>query len=188
MASPSHHQCFIDYARKDFDFLVKDFGFSATTRGSGALESVVFTKAFLELELGWYKGEVDVSFNVLLENSVFRPYISRRFNLGEVVHHIDPHAITKTLSERPPLPRWALTPEDAECCLQYAAMLIQKFCPPILQGELSALESITWARREQDKQNEVRPAKSNGYDSGVRSAPQPTPTTRQRAVRKRRSG
>jgi hypothetical protein len=113
-------------------------------------------KAFLEFELGWYKGEVDASFNVLLENSVFRPYVSHRFYLGEVVLHIDPNAIKKALNERPPLPRCALSPEDAECFLQYKTMLIQKFCLPILQGDLSVLESITWERRKQDKQNDFR--------------------------------
>ena len=104
---------------------------------------------FRDTRLGWYKGEVDASFNVLLENSVFRPYVSRRFFLGEVVLRVDPNAFI----ERPSLPEWALSAEDADCLLQYKAKLIQKFCVPILQGDLSVLESITWERRKRDKEN-----------------------------------
>ncbi|HEV7926253.1 MAG TPA: hypothetical protein VGR14_12910 [Verrucomicrobiae bacterium] len=149
MASkPSTEQRFFDCARKDLDFLVKDFGFAATVK-EGPLPSIVFKKEPLAIEIGWYKGEVDCNFNVLLENNVFRPYISRGFVLWEVILRVDPNAFV----EKPPLPRWALSVEDADCFLQYYAKLIQKFCSPILRGDLSLLESITWERRKRDKEN-----------------------------------
>jgi len=145
--NPSAHQeDFTDCAKRNFKFLLEHFGFTtAVTK----YESRVFAKEFLEFELGWYKGEVDASFNVLLENNVFRPYVSRRFYLGEVVRRVDANAFV----QRPSLPRWALSVDDADCFLQYYAELMQKFCLPILQGDLSVLEAITHERRAQDKAN-----------------------------------
>ncbi len=152
--SPEQKQ-FIDIALKEFDFLVKDFGFTATPETICGV-GLSFTKDAhpIELSLGWYKGEVDFEFEVLLENSVFRPYISRRFGLYEVVTFIDPNAITKALSERPPLPRWVLNAEDSRCVLQYYAMLAQKFCLPILKGDFRVFEAITWARRKDQGQTD----------------------------------
>jgi hypothetical protein len=158
MAPSPEQQRFINIALKYFDFLVKDFGFTATPETVCGV-GLSFTKDAhaLKVSLGWYKGEVDFEFEVLLENSVFRPYISRRFRLGEIVNLIDPNAITKALSERPLLPRWVLSAEDAHSVLQYDAMLVQIFCLPVLNGDFDVLEAITWARRrEQGKTEEER--------------------------------
>jgi hypothetical protein len=158
MAPSQEQQRFINVALKDFDFLVKDFGFTATPETVCGV-GLSFTKDAhaLKLSLGWYKGEVDFEFEVLLENSVFRPYISRLFYLGEIVNFIDPNAITKALSEMPPLPRWVLSAEDARSVLEYYAMLVQKFCLPVLNGDFDVLEAITWARRrEQGTTDEER--------------------------------
>jgi hypothetical protein len=149
-------QQFIDYASEDFGFLTKDFGFAATPEifcGSG----VLFSKDSLLLQvcLGWYKGEVDCDFRLLLESTVFRPYISRTFDLGEVVQCIDKDVISKALKEGPPLPRWALTAEDAHCHLLFQAMLVQNFCLPILSGDFAVLEAITWKRRKEWGQTDV---------------------------------
>jgi hypothetical protein len=155
MAPSPEDERFIDFASKDFGFLVKDFGFTATPDTVCGV-GLSFTKHSLPLEvsLGWYKGEVDLEFQVLLENRVFRPYISRWFNLGEIVHHMDPSVMTNALKERPPLPRWALSAEDAHCFLEYHAMLVQKFCLPILNGDFAVLEAITWERRKEWGQTE----------------------------------
>jgi len=162
MAPSQEQQRFINVALKDFDFLVKDFGFTATPETVCGV-GLSFTKDAhaLKVSLGWYKGEVDFEFEVLLETSVFRPYISRRFDLGEIVNLIDPNAITKALSERPPLPRWVLSVENAHSVLQYYAMLVQNFCLPVLNGEFEVLEAITWARRRgQGETDEERYGKS----------------------------
>jgi hypothetical protein len=151
MALHPEQQRFIDFAMKDFDFLVSDFGFAATHG-----EMIAFAKEALPLKitLSWYKGEVDCDFEVLLENSVFRPYISRRFSLGEIVNHIDPNAISAALKESP-LPRWALSAEDAHCFLQYNAKLVRKFCRPILKDDFTVLEALTWDRRRIYGQTDV---------------------------------
>lgn len=148
-------QRFLEFASEEFSFLVKDLGFTSTPDHSCGV-GLSFSKESLplKLSLGWYKGEVDFEFQSLLENSVFRPYISRFFGLGEVVHHIDPNAIRNALNERPPLPRWALSAEDAHYFLQYKAALVQKFCLPILKGDFAVLEAIIWERRKEQGQTD----------------------------------
>ena len=149
-------QRFIDFASKEFDFLVKDFGYTATPPETVCGIGLSFTKEFfpLKVTMGWYKGEIDFEFQLLLENAVFRPYISRFFTLGDVVKHIDRNAISNALNERPPLPRWVLSADDAHCILEYLAMLVQKFCLPILNGDFTVLEEITWERRKEWGQTE----------------------------------
>jgi hypothetical protein len=143
-------QRFIDFASEDFGFLVKDLGFTATPQTICGIGLLFSKDSFaLKVHLGWYKGEVDFVFQLLLENRVFRPYISHNFDLGEVMHHIDLNAIKKALNERPPLPRWALSAEDAHCFLQFHATLVQKFCLPILKGDFAVLEALTWERRKE---------------------------------------
>jgi hypothetical protein len=150
MAPSPQHQWFINPALENFDFLVKDFGFAATPETlCGIGLSFARDAHDLKISLGWYKGEVDFEFEVLIENSVFRPYISRRFYLWEVVSFIDPDATTKVLSERPPLPKWVLNAEDADIVLKYYSALVQEFCLPVLNGDFGALEAITWARRRE---------------------------------------
>jgi hypothetical protein len=145
----SMSQQFIEFATQDFNFLVKDFGFAVTNRDE-QWSTILFAKEALVIDIGWYKGEVDVVFRILLENSVFRPYISRDFGLGEVVSRINPNAF----KERPLLPRRALTAEDARQFLQYEAMLTQKFCLPILEGDFAVLE---WIARERIIQDAIGP-------------------------------
>jgi hypothetical protein len=70
------------------------------------------------------------------------------------VQHIDANAITNAFNQGSPLPRWALSAEDAHCILQRYAMLAQKFCLPILQGDFAVLEAITWKRRKEFGQTE----------------------------------
>ena len=158
MAPSSEQQRFINAKLEEFEFLEKEFGFTATPETVCGV-GLSFTKDNhpLKLSLGLYKGDVDFVVEVLLENSVFRPYISRRFDLGEIVQFIDSNAITKALSERPPLPRGVLSAEDARYDLQYYAMLVRKFCLPILHGDFEVLETITWTRRkEHGKTDEER--------------------------------
>jgi hypothetical protein len=83
----SSHSRFIDFAMSEIGFLVEDFGFTATVNNVVGI-AVSFAKDALAIESGWYKGEVDLVFLILLENSVFRPYIPRYYNLGEVFRPI----------------------------------------------------------------------------------------------------
>lgn len=154
MAPSPKKQRFIDIALEHFDFLT-NLGFRATPE-TVCGEGISFTKDGhdLKVSLGWYKGEVDFEFEVLLENSVFRPYISRRFYLAEIVEFIDPSAIRKALGERPPLPEWVLSAEDAHTVLQFYAMMVQKFCLPILNGDIEVLEAIFWKRRREQGQTD----------------------------------
>jgi hypothetical protein len=138
----SEGQRFITYASEVLGFLVNNHGFILITSDEHS-KSVFFSNDSLNIETYWGKGEVDLLFRVLLENDVFRPHISKQFDLSEVVRQIDPN----TFDEKPDLPEWALTANDAKCYLQYYAKLIQKYCLPILGGDLSVLESITKKRR-----------------------------------------
>jgi hypothetical protein len=150
MAPSPQHQWFINPALAHFDFLVKDFGFTATPETlCGIGLSFARDAHDLKISLGWYKGEVDFEFEVLIENSVFRPYISRRFYLWEVVSFIDTDATAKILSKGPPQPKWVLNAEDADIVLKSYSTLVQEFCLPVLSGDFEALEAITWARRRE---------------------------------------
>jgi len=145
--SQSVHERFIEFAKSDFAFLERDFGFIAGPAGD-SWDAISFVKIGLSIEVSWYKGEVDVLFRVLLENDIFRPYISRSYILGEVVRQIDPNALDKC----PALPEWALSAEDAHQFLIYYAMLMQKHCLSILQGDFSILEPIAIKRRKLGEQ------------------------------------
>ena len=142
---------FLDFASRDFSFLVDEFGFTVTTDAvCGAGFAFANVPLALIINLGWYKAEVDFEFQLLLVNSVFRPYISRRFNLGEIVLHMDPNAFDRRFA----LPDLALSADAAHCFLRHYAMLIRKYCIPILNGDFAALEEITWERRRQQGQTE----------------------------------
>jgi hypothetical protein len=145
---------------KAFGFLVSEHGFQFTDiPDSRAGEMVEYRKEPLTIAVGWYKGEVDVGFSVALEfasnHKVFRPYLSRTFQLREVALAQDPAAFV-SWATRQDLGGFVTRAEQAAPYLNACAEVMRKYCGPVLAGDLSLLERITLERKERA----ARPARS----------------------------
>ena len=136
MSSQRH---FFSDAREAFDFLVSELGFRVIEpKTDSSLESVRFEKAPLSVEVGWYKGEVDVGLHVAIDTTILRPYRRKRFGLSEVLVHLQP-GIFQTI---PRLPESSTTLADARVYLACFAKLMRAHCAEILRGDLKTLEQI----------------------------------------------
>ncbi len=135
---------------RHFDFLVRDHGFERVDRADFKLgELVSYRKDPLELSIGWYKGEIDITFSIALAfaagHNVFRPYLSRTFSLYEVATRQDPSACAE-LSARMRALGFVVNLDIAAIYLEESAKIMQRFCVPILDGNFSMLEQITLTR------------------------------------------
>ncbi|MBI5572091.1 MAG: hypothetical protein HY914_19260 [Desulfomonile tiedjei] len=136
---------FAKVVREIYQFLVRDYDFQLVIpEWNSGLESIVFKGAAYDIEIGWYKGEIDILFRVTLENAVFRPHISRQFSLSEMLLAIDDEA----WNDPPELPRWVVSSEDAAAVLRYYAKLMKKHCAGVLKGDLAVFETLTAKRRD----------------------------------------
>jgi len=117
-----------------FAFLVKEYGFQLTSKEPrSSLDSVAYEKKPVTIELGWYKGEIDISFHVDLENEIFRPYISRTFGVSEIALRQDRDAYR----DAPRFPDYVTTGAQAEAALNYGAEIMPRSC---------AATSASWKR------------------------------------------
>ena len=122
-----------------FAFLTSDVGFRCVTPDSdGALESVRFEKPPLAVEVGWYKGEVDVGIRVAIDTTILRPYRRKYFGVAEIAKHVKPDVF----SVAPDLPRMAISSEDALVYARFYAGLLRAHCQDILRGDIKPLEEI----------------------------------------------
>ncbi|HZP10990.1 MAG TPA: hypothetical protein VFB36_01070 [Nevskiaceae bacterium] len=136
---------------KRFDFLVRDHGFAWIDRSEFKVgELATYRKDPIELSIGWYKGEVDLSFSIALDfaasHRVFRPYLSRTFGLHEIATRQDPAAYAELAARMRPL-GFVTTLDIAAVYLEEAAKIVKRFAAPILGGDLGLLEKITLARQ-----------------------------------------
>ena len=148
-------QTFADLVENAFGFLVTEYGFQRVRQEAIKVgEATAYVKVPLTVKFGWYKGEVDIGFEVSLEFSdahrVFRPYLSRSFHLHEVALRQDPNAYAHWASV-PGAGASILTPGQAERYLAECAGIMHKFCAHLLQGDLSQLEAITLERKARTK-------------------------------------
>jgi len=135
-----------------FGFLVTDHGFRfVDCPGYRAGERVEFQKNPLTIGFGWYKGEVDVDFSLALEyasnHKIFRPYLSRTFQLREVAVRQNPDAFA-SWATRKDLGGFVTRAEQAAPYLRACAEIMRQYCIPILDGDLSQLEKITMERKK----------------------------------------
>ena len=131
---------FVDDVVAAFSYLTEDFGFQCILpQSESTLESIHFEKPPVYVDVGWYKGEVDVRIGSTITTAVLRPYRPKSFELWQIVAHLDPHAFSTT----PDLPRIAQTTQDARAYLDYYSRLMKKHCTEILRGDLKILEDIT---------------------------------------------
>jgi hypothetical protein len=123
-----------------FVFLVDEYGFQLTSGPrQSSLDSITYEKEPIFIDFGWYKGEIDISVRVDLENEVFRPYRSRTFALHKIALWQDQDAYR----DAPSFPDYITTPGEADACLQFEAGIMKRFCGPILQGDIGILEKMT---------------------------------------------
>jgi hypothetical protein len=134
---------FFDVVTRSFAFLVDQYGFQLVSdQRHNSLDSIRYEKKPLVIELGWYKGEIDIAFYVDLENDVFRPYVSRAFQLSELARRQDGTAHRNG----PKFPNYITTLQEAQTAVQFEAHVMRKCCKSVLQGDLSLLEQITRER------------------------------------------
>jgi hypothetical protein len=116
---------FANVTKRLFAFLVKEYGFQLVSKDCrSSLDSITYEKKPLTIELGWYKGEIDISFHVDLENDIFRPYISRTFMLSEIALRQDKDAYR----DAPSFPDYITTLAQAKAMLKFTAGIMKKHC------------------------------------------------------------
>jgi hypothetical protein len=134
-----------------FGFLVSDYGFRfADPPDFSAGELVEYRKEPVTISFGWYKGEIDVNFRVSLEfaaaHKIFRPYLSRTFQLREIAVWQDRNAFAFWATRRD-LGGFVLRSEQAAPYLDACAAIMRQYCIPVLSGDLTLLEKITMERK-----------------------------------------
>ncbi|HMK34816.1 MAG TPA: hypothetical protein VK463_07110 [Desulfomonilaceae bacterium] len=136
---------FLESVREIYNFLVKDYGFHLMIpEWRTGLETIIFQGPGYDIEIGWHKGQIDILFRVKLENSLFRPYISREFSFRETILFFSATAF----NDPPLMPPWTITSADAVPVLRYYAELIDKHCDSVLRGDLEVFETLTKKRRK----------------------------------------
>ena len=149
-----------------FEFLVSEHGFRFVDRPEyRAGEMAEFRKEPVTISFGWYKGEVDIHFSVSLayasNHRIFRPYLSRTFQLHEVAVRQDPGAFA-SWADRKDLGGPITRAEQAAPYLAASAQIMRRYCIPILAGDLSLLEKITTERKAATERKAPPPGKRAG--------------------------
>ena len=131
---------FPQLVKEAFSFL-EDYGFEFTVAEERQY-CVIYRGASLDIEFYWGKGELDVLLQVKIENEIFRPYISRSFELPAVVRYLVKHAFESYSPTG-----HVRSIEDANRNLRFMADLMKRHCASLLAGDLSVLEEITLKKR-----------------------------------------
>lgn len=145
------HVSFSGEVASAFGFLLSEYGFQFVERRDFcAGELVEYRKEPLTISVGWYKGEIDVNFSVSLEFSadhkIFRPYLSRTFQLREIAVWQDTEAFVSWATRRD-LGGFVTRAEQAAPYLAACAAIMRQYCVPVLMGNLTVLEEITMERK-----------------------------------------
>jgi hypothetical protein len=143
---------FTDTVESRFRFLERDFSFhrreKPTTAGIG--DVVEYERFPVEIVIGWYKGEVEVTFSIAYayatDHPPFRPYISRTFDLSELAIRRNSSAFAEHISSLTN-DAYVTSLEQADAVLGVYSAVMKDTCAPILGGDLSLLEEITIERR-----------------------------------------
>jgi hypothetical protein len=97
------------------------------------------------------EGEVDITFVVSLpfskDHAIFRPYVSRTFNLVEVALRMDPNALEPLRKQSASRAGYITDRAGAEAYMCTCVELMRRHCTPLLKGDLEVLEELTKDRR-----------------------------------------
>jgi len=126
------------YVKKHFDFLVDDYGFEYHPTGLG------YKKDDLEIEFFHGKGEMDIVFFIRREDDIFKPYVSRLFELLSIIQRQKNEKI-----ELPhDFPEYIISMEDVDKALSFYSSLAKKYCKEQFNGDFSLFKIIHLERRE----------------------------------------
>lgn len=129
---------FSTYMRKRFDFLKHDYGFEYHSKALG------YTKNDLELEFYYGRGEVQIIFFVNRIDEIFKPYVSRSFDLLSVIKQPKNDQVIYPKNISWPL----LEMKDVDLHLEYCANLARVHGKEILMGNMDIFEKEHLKRRE----------------------------------------
>src|SRR5690606_33604688 len=111
-------QKFSAHVKKHFDFLINEYGFRSHHTSLG------YVKDVLELEFYHGKGELDVIFFVRRDDEVFRPFVSRSFDLIDIVKRQAGRELTWPSN----LPEYIISMEDVDIYLSFLGEVTKKYC------------------------------------------------------------
>jgi hypothetical protein len=127
---------FSTYVKKHFDFLITEYGFLNHPRALG------YVKGDLELEFYQGKGEMEVVFFVRRENEIFKPYVSRSFDVIDIAY------AQRKVDWPSDLPKYVVSLEGADKYLDHYSKLVKELCKDQLSGDFSLFEKIHLERRK----------------------------------------
>ena len=134
---------FINAVKSDFFFLAKAYDFTLVLPESdSSLESLRYENLPLFIEIGWYKGELDIIVGYSGETPILRPYLSRIFTLSEIALHLD----SRALQEAPSFPNYITGESEISRAVAYWARIMKTYCSEILSGDIHILEEIALRR------------------------------------------
>lgn len=123
----------------NFNFLKTQFGFDYLKSGIG------YIKEDLELEFYIGNGQVDIIFFVRKDNKIFRPYISRSFELMCILRLVKKSKLEPYPSE---IDRYLIDSTSMDLHLKYYARLMKQHGTDILKGDLSVFEQVHSLRKD----------------------------------------
>ena len=128
--------------RQNFDFLKTRYGFADLENGLG------YVKDDLEIEFYIGNGQVDVDFYMRRDDEIFRPHISRTFELVRTVSMLKKDSFEPYPSE---IQGYLTDAHSINLHLGYCARVLENYGKDILMGDYSIFEHIHGLRREKAK-------------------------------------
>jgi hypothetical protein len=136
-------QSFVNNAKNYFSFLTNDYNFTfIAPKSNSSLDPIRFEKSPIYIEIGWYKGEIDIIIGISSKTAILQPYKSRIFYLPEIALHLD----SKALQRAPRFPNYITKEKEMIADLAYESELMKKYCSEILNGDIKILEEIALKR------------------------------------------
>jgi hypothetical protein len=127
---------------QNFNFLEFDFGFRSLKDGIG------YMKDDLELEFYEGNGQVDINFFIRKNDVIFKPFISRSFNLNSIMRKV-------SVEKMEPYPKdiigYLTEGANINLHLKYYARMLKEHGEDILNGDLTMFEQTHKKRRENAK-------------------------------------
>jgi hypothetical protein len=127
---------------ENFNFLKFVFDFRNLKDGIG------YVKDDLELEFYGGNGQVDINFFVRKNDDIFKPFISRSFDLNSIIRKV-------SVGKLEPYPKdisgYLTEDSNINLHLRYYARMLKEHGEDILNGDLTIFEQIHKKRRENAK-------------------------------------
>ncbi len=123
----------------NFNYLKSQYDFRDLENGIG------YIKEDLELEFHGGNGQVDINFYVRKNDDIFKPFISRSFDLETILRKISPDGLEAYPGE---INGYLTENSSINTHLKYYARMLKNHGGHILQGDLKVFEKIHKRRRE----------------------------------------